>query len=105
MAVEIQLPHISRPRKGQRGLSASNQCPISQVSYGTRCLLNRRPQCPIRAENLQAKKQVSPVDNIPQGVRDFLGPDNLHLFKRDDFAAVLPEGRPHRRADPDKDNS
>jgi len=39
------------------------------------------------------KKSPNPKD-VPPGVLAFLGEDNLHLFKRDDVGAVLPQRRP-----------
>jgi hypothetical protein len=42
------------------------------------------------------KECAHKADNIPKGVRDFLG-EALHLFRRDDCGFVLSQGRPARK--------
>ena len=52
----------------------------------------------------EEKKRLSvPEEEIPSPARAFLGPDNLHLFKRDHVSAVLPQGRPAGDSDSDSD--
>jgi hypothetical protein len=41
----------------------------------------------------QKKKRHQQAQDIPKGARDFLGPDNLHLFRREDIGVVAPQGR------------
>jgi len=51
----------------------------------------------------RSKKAVPDTEDIPQGVRDFLGPDHLHLFKRDNISAVLSQKPSRARSASEED--
>jgi hypothetical protein len=62
---KLTVAHLSQHRRGIEGKnacpSASNQCTMSQVSYGTRCLFNPRSQFLIRVKDLQPDREQEDV--------------------------------------------
>lgn len=71
--------------------------------------MNKDKESKDKLDDIEAQKEKQrpslSEEDIPKGIRNFLGPDHLHLFKRDDTGFALSQGHAESEPESDEDES